>query len=78
MLRLREWREKRGLSLRKLAELSGVHYVMIARLQTGQGDPQLSTLLKLCRVLDITLNDLIPQTPSKGGAHGGTGRKAKR
>ena len=78
MLRLKEWREKRGLSLRKLAELSGVHYVAIARLQSGQGDPQLSTLLKLCGSLGITLNDLVKQQQTKGVAYGRARKKAKR
>ncbi len=77
MLRLKEWREKRGFSLRDLAERSGVHYVMIARLQKGQGDPQLSTLLKLCRVLEITLNDLVAESSTKGGMHVRTRGKTK-
>lgn len=57
--RLKEWRERRGLSLRKLGELSGVHFVSLARYEAGQGDPQLSTLLKLCKALHITLNQLV-------------------
>lgn len=67
--RLREWRERRGLSLRRLGELSGVHFVSLAKLETGQLDPQLSTLLKLCKALRITLNQLVgvAQRPRKGG-----------
>jgi len=57
--RLREWREKRGLSLRKLGGLSGVHYVSVVKLEAGRLDPQLSTLLKLCKALNITLNQLV-------------------
>jgi transcriptional regulator with XRE-family HTH domain len=65
--RLREWRERRGLSLRRLGELSSVHYVSLARLEAGQGDPQLSTLLKLCKALHITLNQLVGVArPQKG------------
>ncbi|GKS62892.1 hypothetical protein YTPLAS72_01960 [Nitrospira sp.] len=65
---LKEWRERRGLSLRKLGELSGVHYVSLAKLEAGQLDPQLSTLLKLCQALNITLNQLIgvAKKPQKG------------
>ena len=48
---LKIWREKRGLTVRKLGELSGVHYVSIVKMETGRLDPQLSTLLKLCRAL---------------------------
>jgi transcriptional regulator with XRE-family HTH domain len=65
--RLREWREKRGLSLRKLGELSGVHFVSLAKLEAEQLDPQLSTLLKLCKALHITLNQLVGVVrPQKG------------
>lgn len=56
---LKMWREKKGLSVRKLGELAGVHYVSIVRMESGKLDPQLSTLLKLCEALDITLNQLI-------------------
>ena len=66
--RLGEWREKRGLSFRKLAALSGVHYVSLIKLEAGRLDPQLSTLLKLCDALGITLNQLVgvAKRPRKG------------
>jgi transcriptional regulator with XRE-family HTH domain len=66
--RLREWRKRRGLTLRALGELSGVHYVTLARLEAGRFDPQLSTILKLCKTLDITPNQLIHVAlrPQKG------------
>jgi transcriptional regulator with XRE-family HTH domain len=55
------------LSLRKLGELSGVHYVSLFKLEAGQLDPQLSTLLKLCKALNITLNQLVGVArPQKG------------
>ena len=56
---LKMWREKKGLSVRKLGELARVHYVSIVRMESGKLDPQLSTLLKLCEALDITLNQLV-------------------
>jgi transcriptional regulator with XRE-family HTH domain len=67
-LQLRKWREKRGLSLRKLGALSGVHYVSLIRMEAGRLDPQLSTLLKLCSALGITLNELVgvAREPQKG------------
>ncbi|BCA55309.1 transcriptional regulator [Nitrospira sp. KM1] len=65
--RLKEWRQKRGLSVRALGELSKVHYVSIVRMESGKLDPQLSTVLKLCRALRITLNQLIgDHAPQKG------------
>ena len=69
--RLKEWREKRGLTVRKLGELSGVHYVSVVKMETGRLDPQLSTLLKLCEALHITLNQLVGvERRKKGGANG--------
>ena len=59
--RLKEWRRRRKLSLRRLGELSGVHYVSLAKMEAGKLDPRLSTLLKLCKALEIMLDDLVPQ-----------------
>jgi predicted transcriptional regulator len=65
---LKEWRERRGLTQRQLSELSRVHQVSIHRLETGQLDPQLSTLRKLCAALRITPNQLlgVANKPQKG------------
>lgn len=68
MIRLKEWRERRGLSLRKLGQLSGVHYVSLVRIEGNRLDPRLSTLLKLCDALHITLVQLVGRDgPKKGG-----------
>ncbi|HKC96031.1 MAG TPA: helix-turn-helix transcriptional regulator [Nitrospira sp.] len=67
MIRLREWRRRRGLSLRKLADVAGVHFVTLARLEAGRYDPRLSTLLKLCQVLKIDLADLVKVTRRRKG-----------
>jgi transcriptional regulator with XRE-family HTH domain len=72
---LNKWREKRGLSLRKLGAVSGVHYVSLVKLEAGRLDPQLSTLLKLCRSLGITLNQLVGEPRGKGGRSHGTDAK---
>jgi len=65
---LKEWRERRGLSQRELSALTGVHQISIHRLETGQLDPQLSTLRKLCAALHITPNQLlgVAKKPQKG------------
>jgi transcriptional regulator with XRE-family HTH domain len=67
MLRLRALREEQGLSLRKLAELSGVHYMNLFKIENGHIDPQLSTLLKVCKALGVTLDGLVGQPIHKGG-----------
>jgi transcriptional regulator with XRE-family HTH domain len=68
MLRLREIRERKGVSLRALKKISGVAVSSIARFEAGQGDPQLSTLRKLAKALNITVAELIVErTMGKGG-----------
>jgi len=66
--RLKEWRERRGLSQRKLGELSGVHYVSIVKIEAGRLDPRLSTILKLCQALRVSLSQLVGETNKRGGA----------
>jgi transcriptional regulator with XRE-family HTH domain len=70
MTHLKEWREKRGFSQRELAKLSGVHYVSIAKIEMDQLDPRLSTLLKLCKVLGVSLTELVGPPKQKGGRDG--------
>ncbi|MBR1734089.1 MAG: helix-turn-helix domain-containing protein [Alphaproteobacteria bacterium] len=50
-----EARQKKGLSQRKLEELSGVKQPIIARMEKGSTSPQLSTFLKLLYALGKTL-----------------------
>ena len=69
MLRLREIREGKGVSLRVLKKMSGVAVSTLARFEAGQGDPQLSTLRKLAKALNVTVAKLIVERPikKKGG-----------
>ena len=48
-------RKTKGISQRRLEELSGVSQPVIARLEKGTSDPQLSTLIKLLTTLGKTL-----------------------
>jgi transcriptional regulator with XRE-family HTH domain len=78
MLKLKVWRQRRDFSLRALAERAGIHYVTLVNLEAGRGDPQLSTLLKLCKALGITLAELVPHPTNKGGKlYGRTRRSTK-
>ena len=65
---VRTWRKQRGLSLRKLGELSGVHYISLVKLEAGRLDPRLSTVLKLCQALRVSLSQLVGEANKKGGA----------
>lgn len=48
-------RQERGLSQKKLEELSGVKQPVIARMEKGQTSPQLDTILKVLASLGKTL-----------------------
>lgn len=57
--RLKEWRKKRDLSQRDLADASGVSREYIARIELGQHDPTLSTLEKLAKALKVKVAALL-------------------
>jgi transcriptional regulator with XRE-family HTH domain len=68
MLRLREIRQRQGISLRALKASSGIAVSNLARLEAGEGDPQLSTLRRLAKALGVTVAELIGEAkPRKGG-----------
>ncbi|KYM50453.1 helix-turn-helix domain-containing protein [Fusobacterium necrophorum] len=48
-------REEKGITQKKLEEISGVKQPVIARLETGKSNPQLSTILKILASLGKTL-----------------------
>jgi len=55
MMELTRARSERGLSQRKLEELSGVKQPIIARMENGSTSPQLDTVLKVLAPLGKTL-----------------------
>ena len=57
-LRLREWREKRDLSLRQLAKRAGVSFVTLYRIEAGRISPTVAMLEKLAEALEISVRDL--------------------
>jgi len=58
-LTLREWREKRALSMRELAERSGVALRTIWRLEHGEGYPYPSTRRKLAQALGVEPDQIV-------------------
>ncbi len=60
VLRLREWREKRGLTQAELARKVGVRQATISRLETEESRRiELDVLDRLLRVLRCKPNDLL-------------------
>jgi transcriptional regulator with XRE-family HTH domain len=56
---LRYERTRRALSMRALAERGNMHASEISRLERGQRDPRLSTLIRVAWALEIPLADLL-------------------
>ncbi len=63
---LRELRVKRGLSLEKLSQKSGVSRAMLGQIELGQSAPTINVLWKVARALDVTFSTLI--VAKDGGA----------
>jgi transcriptional regulator with XRE-family HTH domain len=57
--RLREVREKRGESLRSLAERAGMSYAYISDMERGVRVPSLTTIIRLAVALDCKVTDLV-------------------
>src|SRR5690606_10331650 len=56
--RLREEREKRGVSVRGLARDVGVSASMVSQIETGKSQPSVSTLYAITTVLGVTVEEL--------------------
>ncbi|MHC4917765.1 MAG: cupin domain-containing protein [Planctomycetota bacterium] len=59
--RLRELRSSRGLSLRALAESSGVTASALSQIENGKNSPSVSTLKKVLGALGTTLGEFFAQ-----------------
>jgi transcriptional regulator with XRE-family HTH domain len=59
---LRHWRERRGYSVRELAERAGVGFVSVSRIEHGRMSPTVDMLEKLAKALGIGMRDFFPPT----------------
>lgn len=57
--RLREAREERGISQRKLAQRLGLSPSLISQLESGQTKPSVGTLYSIVTELDVSLDSII-------------------
>ena len=57
---LRYWRERRGYSVRELAERAGVGFVTVSRIENDRMSPTVVMLEKLARALGISVRDFFP------------------
>jgi len=57
--RVRELRKARGWTQEQLAEAADLHENYVSRLETGEQEPGLFVLLRLCRALGIATAQLL-------------------
>jgi transcriptional regulator with XRE-family HTH domain len=58
------WRIYRGMSQRKLHQLSDVPVSRFIELRkTGRADPKFTTILRIARALDVTIPELLYRDP---------------
>ncbi len=58
-LRLREWRERRLLTQRELAEQVGMSTGQINRIENGIHEPRFTTIRKLAVALNVSPEELV-------------------
>ncbi len=57
--RISEIREEKGITQYRLAKNLMMEQSNLARIEKGETNPTIKTLLKICEVLDISLEELI-------------------
>ena len=60
---LRKLRAERGLSIRALAELSGLNVNTISLIENGKTSPSISTLQQIANALNFPINDFFQSQP---------------
>jgi transcriptional regulator with XRE-family HTH domain len=63
---LRRLRTRRGLSLERLAQISGVSRAMLGQIELGQSAPTINVLWKIARALEVTFSALISTRTQTG------------
>ena len=61
MQEVKRMRNERGLSQQALADLAGINKVTLIRIEHGTGNPNVETLEKLARALDVEVADFFPK-----------------
>ncbi|MBA3818804.1 MAG: helix-turn-helix domain-containing protein [Deltaproteobacteria bacterium] len=63
---LRRLRTRRGLSLERLAQISGVSRAMLGQIELGQSAPTINVMWKIARALEVTFSALISARTQSG------------
>jgi DNA-binding XRE family transcriptional regulator len=59
---LRVWRQHRGLTLESLAQAVRTTSATLSRIETGQQQPKAQMWRALAEVLDVTVDDIMPDS----------------
>lgn len=60
LLRIKEVAKRKGFTMRKLSEKSGIDTVALSRYNTGVVEPPISKLQKIADILDCEIVELLP------------------
>ena len=71
--RLREARQRRGVSVRSLARELGVSASLVSQIETGKSQPSVSTLYAMTTALGISVEDVFASVPAGDTSVDGTG-----
>jgi len=58
-IRIRDFRESKGLTQKEVAEIVGVQDAVISNWETGRNRPNVDVLKKLCTALNTSADELI-------------------
>lgn len=58
---LQKLREARGLSTRQFAYEADISHSSVGRLEAGQANPTMTTLVKIAEALKVDLDTLVPR-----------------
>ncbi len=65
---LRKLRERRGLTMQKLAEMSGLSVATIWMIENGKLSPTLRTMRKIAAALNMSVEQLLREAEGSGKA----------
>jgi len=65
--RLRDLRQRKGLTLSDVESLSGISKSMLSQIERGRVNPTFATLWNLTRSLDVAIGDLVEQVSASSG-----------
>ena len=74
--KLKQWRERRLLTLRALGDQSGVQFHTIHAIEAGKQEPRASTLRKLVDALEIPVEEILAPDPIDDAQDTDTGKAA--